>query len=72
MTEKVIVWGVPRGHGEYERRQRLYRSDELCNALERTGFTGGQVFASSDCATFEPAASPTMWVFGQPGGGCAN
>ena len=64
MTEKVIVRG-PRGNGEYERQQRLYRSDELFTALERTGFTSVQVFASSNCATFEPTASETMWVFGQ-------
>jgi hypothetical protein len=67
MTEKVIVRG-PRGNGEYERQQRLYQSDELCSALERTGFTGVQVFASSKCATFEPTASETMWVFCQRGG----
>jgi len=66
MTEKVIVRG-PRGKGEYERHQRLYRSDELCSALERTGLKGVQVFANSNCATFEPTASKTMWAFGQRG-----
>lgn len=71
MTEKVIVRG-PRGNGEYERQQRLYQSDELCSALERTGFTGVQVFASSKCATFEPTASETMWVFCQRGAGCGS
>ena len=62
MTEKVIVRG-PRGNGEYERRQRLYRADELCRALERTGFTGVHLFASSHGATFEPTASKTIWAF---------
>jgi len=66
MTEKVTVRG-PRGNGEYERQQRLYRSDELCGALERSGFTGVHVFASSQRAAFEPAASKTMWAFCQRG-----
>ncbi len=64
MIEKVIVRG-PRGNGEYERNQQLYRVDELCSALEQTGLTGVQVFASSNFATFEPTASETMWVFGE-------
>jgi len=64
MTENVIVRS-PRGNGEYERHQRLYRSDELCSALERAGFMDVQVFASSNCATFDATASETMWVFGQ-------
>jgi ubiquinone/menaquinone biosynthesis C-methylase UbiE len=63
MTETVMVRGV-RGSGEYERHQRLYRPDELCRALERAGFMGVQVFASSNCATFD-AASKTMWAFSQ-------
>ena len=68
MIEKVIVSGT-RGNGEYERHQRLYRSDEICTAFERMGFTDVQVFASSNSATFEPTVSKTMWVFGQRGTG---
>lgn len=66
MAEKVIVTGS-RGNGEYERHQRLYTSDELSRALERMGFSCVELFASSDCAAFEPAMSKTMWVFGQRG-----
>jgi SAM-dependent methyltransferase len=64
MTEKVIITGS-RGNGEYERRQRLYCSDELCGALERMGFTGTELFASYDRAVFEPATSKAIWAFGQ-------
>jgi hypothetical protein len=64
MTEKVVVTGS-RGNGEYERHQRLYTSDELSLALQRTGFSGVELFASPNCAAFEPATSATMWAFGQ-------
>src|SRR6185295_20327811 len=37
MTQRISVSG-PRGQGEYERRQRLYRVEELCAALEHVGF----------------------------------
>jgi ubiquinone/menaquinone biosynthesis C-methylase UbiE len=66
MIERVIVKG-PHGNGEYERHQRLYRPDELSATLERSGFSGVELFASSDCAAFEPATSQTMWVFSQRG-----
>src|SRR5262245_21838706 len=36
MTQRISVSG-PRGQGEYERRQRLYRVEELCAALEHAG-----------------------------------
>ena len=64
MTEKITVSGV-RGSGEYERRQRLYRFDELRDALERAGLTGVRVYASPNGAAFEPASSKAMWVFGE-------
>src|SRR5262249_47674554 len=60
MTEKLIVTGS-RGNGEYERHQRLYTSDEMCRALERVGFSCIKLFASSDCAAFEPAHSKRVF-----------
>jgi SAM-dependent methyltransferase len=67
MTERIQVSGI-RGSGEYERRQRLYRVEELCAALGRAGLSVIGVFASPDGATFEPANSPAMWVLGQRNG----
>ena len=67
MTQRISVSG-PRGQGEYERRQRLYRVEELCAALEHVGFAIVGVFASPDGATFEPTASPAMWIVGQRSG----
>jgi ubiquinone/menaquinone biosynthesis C-methylase UbiE len=64
MTESISVSGS-RGQGEYERRQRLYRAEELCAALERAGFAVVGVFARPDGTPFEPLASSTMWIVGQ-------
>jgi len=64
MTQRISVSGS-RGDGEYERRQRLYRVDELRVALEHVGFSVVGVFASPDGTPFEPAVSSTMWVVGQ-------
>lgn len=60
MTERLHVTGS-RGTGEYERRQRLYRVDELRATLARVGFDSIDVFAQPDGTPFEPAASATMW-----------
>ena len=64
MTERISVSGR-RGHGEYERRQRLYRAQDLHAALERAGFAVVGVFARPDGTPFDPAESPTMWIVGQ-------
>ena len=64
MLERVSISG-PRGDGQYERRQRLYRVGELLAAAKRVGFTGAEVFADAHGTTFEPATSPTIWVIGQ-------
>jgi hypothetical protein len=64
MTERISVSGS-RGHGEYERRQRLYRVEELRAALEHAGFAVVSVFARPDGTPFEPTLSPTMWIVGQ-------
>jgi ubiquinone/menaquinone biosynthesis C-methylase UbiE len=64
MTESISVTGS-RGHGEYERRQRLYRAEELSVALEHAGFAVVGVFARPDGTPFEPAVSSTIWIVGQ-------
>jgi ubiquinone/menaquinone biosynthesis C-methylase UbiE len=64
MTERISVSGS-RGHGEYERRQRLYRVEEMRAALEHAGFVIVGVFARADGTRFEPMESSTMWIVGQ-------
>jgi ubiquinone/menaquinone biosynthesis C-methylase UbiE len=64
MTERISVSGV-RGDGEYERRQRLYRLDDLSAALKRAGLSVIDVFASAAGKIFEPATSSTMWVLAE-------
>lgn len=62
MTEHIRVMGR-RGNGEYERRQRLYRSDELSAALDRVGFSILAISATANGLPFEPVSSATMWFF---------
>ena len=64
LTQKISV-SETGGRGEYERRQRLYRIEELCALLEQVGFDLVGVFAGPDGARFEPAASSTMWIVGR-------
>jgi ubiquinone/menaquinone biosynthesis C-methylase UbiE len=64
MTERISVSGTS-GVAEYERRQRLYRLDELCAALESAGLSVLRVFASPAGLSFDAAASPAMWVVSQ-------
>jgi hypothetical protein len=64
MTERISVSGS-RGHGEYERRQRLYRVEELRAALEHAGVAVVGVFSRPDGTPFEPTVSSTMWIVGQ-------
>jgi len=66
LTQRINVSGS-RGHGAYERRQRLYRVDELRTALEDVGFSVVDVFANPDGAPFEPTVSSTIWIVGQRG-----
>jgi hypothetical protein len=63
MTERISVNGS-RGNGEYERRQRRYREEEVREALERVGLSTVGVFASPDGARFE-STSPPMWIVAQ-------
>src|SRR5262249_50669129 len=64
LIERISIHGS-RGSGAYERRQRLYRADELRSALERAGFVGVSVFASPDGSRFEADLSPAMWAVGE-------
>ena len=64
MTERIVISGA-RGNGQYQRRQRLYRSDELCAVLERAGLSIAGVFGSAAGTPFDPAASSTIWVIGE-------
>jgi SAM-dependent methyltransferase len=64
MIERVSISGS-RGNGRYERRQRLYRAEELSAVATRAGLVIVQVFADACGAVFEPASSPSMWVVGQ-------
>jgi SAM-dependent methyltransferase len=61
LTQRVSVRGS-RGHGEYERRQRLYRIDEMRAALEQAGLAVVDVFGNLDGARFEPISSSAMWI----------
>lgn len=61
MIERVSISGS-RGDGQYERRQRLYRAEELTAAAKGVGFAIVDVFADACGAMFDPATSPSMWV----------
>jgi ubiquinone/menaquinone biosynthesis C-methylase UbiE len=61
MTENIVVSGS-RGNGEYERRQRLYRSDEICRMIEHAGFSIFGIFSSANGTLFDSARSATIWI----------
>ena len=65
MTERLRLSGS--SAGAYERRQRLYRIDELSTALEHAGFAIAGVFARPDGTPFEPTQSFSIWIVGQRG-----
>ena len=67
MTQRISVRGS-RGHGEYQRRQRLYRVEELRTAIGHAGFSVVDVFGNPDGTPFEPGTSSTMWIVAQGGG----
>jgi ubiquinone/menaquinone biosynthesis C-methylase UbiE len=64
MTQRLTVSGS-RGQGSYERRQRLYRVEELQAILERSGFTVTGLFANTDGAPFDSRRSSTIWLVGR-------
>jgi ubiquinone/menaquinone biosynthesis C-methylase UbiE len=61
MIERVSVSGS-RGNGQYERRQRLYRADELSAGAKRVGLVVLGLFGDAYGARFKAATSPSMWV----------
>jgi SAM-dependent methyltransferase len=64
LTQRVTVRG-DRGHGEYERRQRLYRMCEMRAVLEHAGLAVVDVFGNPDGAQFDPVTSSAMWIVAQ-------
>jgi len=64
LTQRVSIRGA-RGDGEYERRQRLYRADELCAVVTRGGFSKVDAYAGADGARFDPAASSAIWIIAE-------
>jgi hypothetical protein len=64
LIQRIEVSGS-RGHGVYERRQRLYHVEELRAAAERAGFEVASMFASHESAPFEPRTSSTLWMVGR-------
>lgn len=61
LTEKISVRS-PGGNGEYERRQRLYRIEDLLAILDRAGFAVAGAYAHPDGSRFDPVASPAIWI----------
>jgi hypothetical protein len=57
-TVTNVAWSGP-GAPEFSSRE------DLSGALERTGFTAIDIFASSSGDAFEPATSGAMWAFGK-------
>jgi ubiquinone/menaquinone biosynthesis C-methylase UbiE len=64
LIQRIRISGV-HGEDEYERRQRLYRVEDLSAALEHAGFVVAGVFAGADRAPFEPGVSSAMWIVGE-------
>jgi len=64
LTQRINVSGS-RGQGTYERRQRLYRVEELQAVLERSGFSVTGTFANADGTPFDPGQSSTIWLVGR-------
>lgn len=67
LIQRISIRGGP-GHGEYHRRQRLYRVEELRRALEHAGLSVVHVFGNPDGEPFEPATSSAMWIVAQRDG----
>ena len=64
LIQRITIRGGP-GQGEYERRQRMYRVEELRAVLERAGLSVVDIFGSPDRAPFDPATSSAMWIVAQ-------
>jgi hypothetical protein len=64
LTETITI-SVAFGLGEYKRRQRLYRVEELRATLERAGLAIVGVFARPDGTPLDATLSSTSWIVGQ-------
>ena len=64
MTQRLTVNGSG-GQGTYERRQRLYRAEDLQAVLERCGFSVTGIFANTEGAPFDSSQSSTIWLVGR-------
>ncbi|MGE5837984.1 MAG: class I SAM-dependent methyltransferase [Acidobacteriota bacterium] len=67
LIQRISVSGS-RGHGDYERRQRLYRVGELSAALTHAGFAIDGVFAGPGGTPFDAAGSASMWIIARRSG----
>jgi hypothetical protein len=66
LTQRLSLSGS-RGQGTYERRQRLYRVEELQAVLGRSGFSVTGIFANTAGEPFDPTQSSTIWLVGRRG-----
>lgn len=64
MTEQIEIRG-PQGSATYQRRQRLYRQDEIRAAVERAGLAPVNVTATAAGDAFEPATSPALVIIAE-------
>ena len=64
MIQRLSVRGS-RGEGNYERRQRLFRGEELRAMLEHVGFSVTGLFENPDGEAFDSERSPTIWLVGR-------
>jgi len=65
LIQRVRVRGA-RGEGHYERRQRLYRVEDLKSIFESVGLVVSAVFANTEGAAFSSTASGTIWIVARP------
>jgi SAM-dependent methyltransferase len=61
LIEDIVIRG-PERIDRYQRRQRLYRLDEVFTALENAGFVLIDMAATIGGAPFDPSTSPSMVI----------
>ena len=64
LMEQLVISGRHVG-GRYERRQRLYRLEDLSAALRSAGLVIAEVLSTATGASFEPALSPAMVIIAE-------
>lgn len=67
LVEDLAVSG-PRGHGRYQRRQRLYRIHDITSAMSAIGLTTVDVFDDGAGGPFKPETSGTMLIIAESRG----